>query len=204
VLRPLPVAVGLTRAALAAAQDPFGQSDPFSSRFKERPTFQIKFRPPEGGGEIHLSAKEQSGEKDVYWEATGEVVLEYQDIKITADHAHYVFPTDVATLEGHVVIDQGATRLAADHGTFRLKCKTGRLGNASADLPPTYHIMGEAIEKIGEATYRIENGIFTSCGVPHPAWSFYMSEAIITVDDYARAKNLSFRIGSVPLLYTPY
>jgi len=204
VLRPLLTALGLTLASLAFGQDPFGQSDPFSSRFKEKPTFQIKFRAPEAGSEIHLSAKEQSGEKDVYWEATGEVVLIYQDLKITADHAHYVFATDVATLQGNVVIDQGATRLAGDHGTFRLKGKTGRLENASADLPPSYHIVAEAIEKIGEATYRIEKGIFTSCSVPQPAWSFYMTEAIITVDDYARARNVSFRIRSVPLLYSPY
>jgi LPS-assembly protein len=189
--------------AAASAQDPFGQADPFEGRFKEKSTFQIKFKTPEAGGEIHLSAREQSGEKDVYWEASGDVVLEYQDVKITADRARYVFPTDVATLEGHVVIDQGATRMAGDRGTFRLKAKTGRLENASADLAPTYHIVGEAIEKIGEATYRLEKSVFTSCELPHPAWSFYLSEAIITVDDYAHAKNVSFRLGPVPLLYTP-
>jgi LPS-assembly protein len=204
VRRPLLTTIGALLALNLSAQDPFGQTDPFANRFKEKPNFQIKFRTPEAGGELHLSAKEQSGEKDVYWEASGEVVLEYQDLRITADRAHYVFPTDVATLEGHVVIDQGATRLAGERGMFRLKAKTGRLENASADLAPSYHIIGNAIEKIGEATYRIEKGIFTSCEVPHPSWSFYMSEALITVDDYAHAKNVSFHIGSVPLLYTPY
>ena len=203
ILRPLLSALGLVLAVHASGQDPFGQSDPFSSRFKEKPNFQIRFRVPESGGEIHLSAKEQSGEKDVYWEATGDVVVEYQDLHITADHAHYIFATDVATLEGHVVIDQGATRLAGERGMFKLKAKTGRLENGSADLPPSYHIIGEAIEKIGEATYRIEKGIFTSCEVPKPDWSFSLSEAIITVDDYAHAKNVSFRIGEVPLLYMP-
>ena len=64
--------------------------------------------------------------------------------------------------------------------------------------------MAESIEKIGEATYRIEKGIFTSCDLPRPEWSFYLSRADVTLDDYARMKNVSFRAGPVPVLYTPY
>jgi lipopolysaccharide assembly outer membrane protein LptD (OstA) len=186
-------------------QEPFSQTDPFESRFKQKTNFQIRFRAPEKGGEIRLYTKNPvQYEKDQYWEGSGEVVIEYQDVKITADHARYVFPTDVATLEGHVVIDQGPTRMAGDRAVFKMKEKTGRMENATADLAPTYHIVAQSIEKIGEATYRIEKGIFTACDLPRPAWSFYLSEAVVTLDDYAHMKNVSFRIRSTPLLYTPY
>jgi len=189
----------------ALAQDPFSQGDPFESRFKAKPNFQIKFKAPEKGGEVHLSTKKPVRfEKDKFWEGSEEVVIEYQDVKITSDEARYDFPTKTAVLIGHVVIDQGPTRISGSRGTFHLDTKTGIVEDATADLPPTYHIVAKSIEKIGEATYRIEHGIFTACDLPKPDWSFSMSQATITLDDYARMKDVAFRAGSVPLLYTPY
>ncbi|HEY6066529.1 MAG TPA: LptA/OstA family protein, partial [Thermoanaerobaculia bacterium] len=194
--------LALAPAAPAYAQ--FGSSDPFESRFRNRPSFQIKFRVPEKGGEVRLTTKNPVHyEKDVFWEGSGEVTIEYQDVKITADQARYDFATKTATLEGHVVIDQGPTRLSGSRGVFRVEDKTGRLQDATADLAPTYHVVAESIEKIGEATYRIEKGIFTSCDLPKPEWSFYLSKADVTLDDYARMKNVSFRAGPVPVLFTP-
>jgi len=188
----------------ASAQDAFS-SDPFEAQFKARPNFQIKFRPPTRGGEVRLYTKKPVRfEKDVSWDGSDEVVIEYQDVKITADSAHYDFPTKTATLEGHVVIDQGPTRLSGERGVFHLEEKTGRLEAATADLSPTYHIVAKSIEKIGETTYKIDDGIFTACDVPKPAWSFHMKEALVTLDDYARMKDVSFRASTVPLLYSPY
>lgn len=196
---------GLLLAAAALAQDPFGPTDPFESRFKIKPNFQIRFRVPEPGGEIRLRTKKPVRyEKDLFWEGSEEVEIEYQDLKIKADRARYEYPTDTATLEGNVVIDQGPTRLSGTRAVFHVKSKTGRIEKARADLAPTYHIIAESIEKIGEAVYRIRDGIFTACDVPNPEWSFYLDEATVTLDDYARMKNVSFRAGPVPLLYTPY
>jgi LPS-assembly protein len=195
----------LLLAVAIPAQDPFGSTDPFESRFKTKPSFQIRFRVPEKGGEVRLTTKNPVHyEKDVFWEGSGEVTIEYQDVRITADRARYDFPTKTATLEGNVVIDQGPTRLSGSRGVFRVEDKTGRLENATADLAPTYHVVAEAIEKIGPATYRIEKGVFTSCDLPRPEWSFYLSRADVTLDDYARMKNVSFRAGPVPVLYTPW
>jgi lipopolysaccharide assembly outer membrane protein LptD (OstA) len=196
---------GLLLAAAAFAQDPFGPTDPFESRFKIKPNFQIRFRTPEPGGEIVLRTKKPVRyEKDLFWEGSEEVEIEYQDVRIKADRARYEYPTDTATLEGNVVIDQGPTRLSGTRAVFQVKAKTGRIEKARADLAPTYHVIAESIEKIGEAVYRIRDGLFTSCDVPSPEWSFYLQEATVTLDDYARMKNVSFRAGPVPLLYTPY
>lgn len=205
-MKVLRAALLVASSSLAAlAQDPYSQGDPFESRFKAKPNFQIKFHVPEKGGEVRLSTKKPVRfEKDKYWEGSEEVLIEYQDVKITADEARYDFPTKTAVLVGHVVIDQGPTRLSGSRGTFHLDTKTGVIEDAVADLPPSYHIVAQSIEKIGEATYRIHHGIFTACDLPKPDWSFSMSEATITLDDYARMKDVAFRAGSVPLLYTPY
>jgi lipopolysaccharide assembly outer membrane protein LptD (OstA) len=154
------IAGGLLLFLLAsAASAQFGSSDPFESRFKTKPSFEIRFRVPEKGGEVRLTTKNPVHyEKDVFWEGSGEVTIEYQDVKITADRARYDFPTKTATLEGNVVIDQGPTRLAGSRGVFHVEDKTGRLENAIANLAPTYHVVAESIEKVGEATYLIEKG----------------------------------------------
>jgi LPS-assembly protein len=197
--------LGTLLAGCVLAQDPFGSSDPFEAQFKARPNFQIRFRAPTKGGEVRLSTKKPVHfEKDVSWDGSDEVLIEYQDVKIKADSAHYDFPTKTATLTGHVVIDQGPTRLSGDTGVFHLEEKTGRLENATADLAPTYHVVAKAIEKIGESTYRVTDGIFTACDLPKPSWSFHLAEAVVTLDDYARMKKVSFYAGTVPLLYSPY
>jgi lipopolysaccharide assembly outer membrane protein LptD (OstA) len=150
---PLSAAVLLLVSTLAAlAQDPYSQADPFESRFKSRPNFQVKFKPPEKGGEVRLYTKKPVRfEKDNFWEGSEEVVIEYQDVKITADQAYYDFATKTATLTGHVIIDQGPTRLSGTKGVFHMETKTGILYEATADLPPTYHIVATSIEKVGEA-----------------------------------------------------
>jgi LPS-assembly protein len=195
----------LLLASPALGQQTFSQPDPYESRFRTKPNFQIKFHAPEKGGEVRLyTRKPVHYEKDVYWEGSEEVRIEYQDIVITGDAAHFDFPTRTATLVGHVVIDQGPTRLSGSRGTFQLDSKTGTVEAATADLPPTYHIVADSIDKIGEATYRVHHGIFTACDLPKPDWSFAMSEATVTLDDYARLKDVSFRARTLPVLYTPY
>ena len=202
------LAAGLLLASaltVSAQQDPFAAGDPYESRFKQRSSFQIKFHTPQKGGEVHLSTKNPVHfEKDEYWEGTEDVVIEYQDVKITADAARYDFKTKIATLTGHVVIDQGPIRLSGTNGTFSIESKTGWLENATADLPPTYHVVAQRIDKVADATYKIQDGVFTACDMPDPEWSFTMGEASITLDDYARMKDVAFKAGPVPLLYTPY
>ena len=72
----------LVLPAAALAQDPYSQVDPFESRFKAHPNFQVKFHPPEKGGEVRIYSKNPVRfEKDQFWEGSEDVVIEYQDIK---------------------------------------------------------------------------------------------------------------------------
>jgi LPS-assembly protein len=186
-------------------QNSFDQSDPFASRFKEKSRFEIRLKPPKPGGAVKITALQENCHEDLnVCVAEGEVVVEYQDVKIRADKLSLDRRTNQATMEGHVVIDQGPTRMAGRRGTFDLNQKTGSLEEAEADLEPTFHVIAKTISKVGEETYEIDDGIFTACPVPHPAWSFAMKKARITLDDYARMKDVSFRAGRFPLVFSPY
>lgn len=132
-----------------------------------------------------------------------DVTIEYQDIKMHADKATVNLRTKDVTAEGHVVIDQGPTRLAGSQVVFNLETKTGTFFNASGSMDPSIYFRGEKLEKLDEDTYRMTNGVFTSCDIDKPSWSFHVQQADVTVDDYAHFKNFTFRAHRIPLLWFP-
>jgi len=183
----------------------FDQSDPFASRFKEKSRFEIHFQKPARGGNVKITAQQENcREQLTQCEAEGDVVVEYGDVTIRADRLTFDRKANVVNAQGHVVIDQGKTRMSGASAVFDLEKKTGSLEDAQADLDPEFHIVAKRISKVGETTYEIEDGIFTACSLPTPAWSFRTRHARITLDDYARLRNTSFRIRNFPVLFTPY
>ena len=170
-----------------------------------------KFRftpgPKAGGGEIRWSVAEKTGkievEKDEYAILENEVKIFYQDIQLQADKVTLNLKTRDASAEGHVVVTQGPTRITADTAVFNLDSKTGTFFNATGIMDPSLYFSGSRIEKVDETTYRLEDGIFTSCDLDRPAWSFHVRSAEIKLDDYAHMKDLSFRTRGVPIFWAP-
>ncbi|HVS31296.1 MAG TPA: LPS assembly protein LptD [Thermoanaerobaculia bacterium] len=192
-LRPLLIAALLvfTIAASAAAQ---------ASRFRIVPG------PKPGGGELKWSVGEGGrveGEASEYLILEGDVKIDYQDIKLQAQKVTYNGRTKDVVAEGNVIIDQGPTRVSANQAIYNLDSKTGTFFNATATMDPAMYFSGDRIEKLDEDTYRMTNGVFTSCELDSPAWSFRVGQADITVDDYAHMRNTSFRARRMPLLWLP-
>jgi LPS-assembly protein len=57
---------------------------------------------------------------------------------------------------------------------------------------------------VGEDTYRIRGGSFTTCDGDWPAWRFTGREALVTLEEYASVWGATFEVKNVPLLYSPY
>ncbi len=187
------------------ASDSFDSSDPFAQRFKEKSKFELKIKPPKPGGAVTVTAAHENCEQDLgVCTATGDVHLVYQDVEMRADSLTFDRKSKIATAEGHVVIDEGPTRMSGRRAVFDLEKKTGTIEEAEADLQPTFHVIAKSIAKTDEATYLVRDGVFTACSVPDPAWSFSMTEATITLDDYARMHGVTFHARKVPLFYSPY
>lgn len=158
------------------------------------------------GGEYKLTIAKggrMEAEKDEYFVAEGGVKIEYQDVTVQSDKMTFNQKTKDTVAEGHVILDQGQTRIAAEQTRFNLDSKTGTFFNAQANLNDQLYFTGERIEKVDQDTYHLENGVFTSCDLDKPAWSFHIQSADITLDDYAHMKNVQFRAGSVPIFWTP-
>ena len=167
-----------------------------------------KFRVTPGiktrGGEVKFKAlvKEQFV-RDEYAILEGDVVLEYQDVVVHADKLTANLKTKDVVAEGHVILDQGPTRITGDHIVFNLDSKTGTFFNATGAMQPDMYFVGEKIERLAEDHYVLTNGMFTSCDLDHPSWSFHVASADITLDDYAHMRHVSFRAHDIPLLFAP-
>lgn len=161
------------------------------------------------GGAVTIVAGSTEAIQDDYVllktsEAQPLIIITYQDVKIQAKQIRYNQTTGDLLAEGDVVVDQGPRRLAGQRVEFNINSKTGVVSEASAALEPSIYFRGEKIEKIDEDTYRLTNGVFTSCDIDDPDWSFRVTEGEITIDDYARLHGISFRAKKLPLFYAPY
>jgi len=172
----------------------------------QKPNFKFIPGPRPGGGDVKITVGPHGtieAQKDEYSILQGDVVIEYQDIKLQSDKVTYNLKTRDVVGEGHVVIDQGPTRITATQAVYNLDTKTGTFFNATATMDPSMYFSGDRIEKVDADTYRLTNGIFTSCDLDRPAWSFHVGSADVTLDDYARMNNISFRAHGLPIFWAP-
>ena len=166
---------------------------------------------PGGAEEIRLRADRQETPEPGHLHATGFVDVQAGDLRIQSDVLDF-YQSDkpdgtrqnrmVAT--GNVVFLRGDERLAGDKLEMDLDSTFLVLENASGYLQPEVYVEAKRIERLGQSTYRIEGGRFTSCAQPNPRWGFTASSATIAIDDKIKASNVFFKIKSVPALYIPY
>jgi len=193
----------LAAATLLAQGKDMGQAAQY---YKASPPKKGRFsfiRAPKRGAEAHWEADRQTIEKDEYVILEGHVHFTYEDIKFACDKMTYNLKTKDVVAEGHVILDQGSTRLAGDQAVFNTDTKTGTFFHATGSMEPAMYFTGDKIEKLSDATYRLTNGVLTSCDLDSPSWSFHVRVADITVDDFAHMHDISFRVHRLPLLWAP-
>lgn len=175
-----------------------------SSALAQQKNFRFIQGPKAGGGEVKMKADNETDiVKDEYAILERNVVLEYQDIKLRADKVTYNFKTKDVVAEGNVIIDQGPSRITATRAVYNLNSKTGTFFEATGAMDPSMYFSGDQIEKVDDDTFRLTNGVFTSCDLDRPAWSFRVGYAEVTLDDYARLRNISFRARKLPIFWAP-
>ena len=179
-----------------------------ATQYYKKPTPKFGFAPgpKKGGGDVRVTLAPGGHvvtEKDEYSILEGDVTIEYQDIKLRADKVTHNLRTKDVVADGHVIIDQGPTRITANRAVYNLDSKTGTFFHATGALEPSMYFTGEKIEKIGDQTYRMTDGVFTSCDLDKPSWSFHVRQAEITLDDYAHMRDVTFRAHDIPVFWAP-
>ena len=173
----------------------------------DRLDFQLKFTADakgHGGGTAAGSAANLEYKREDYAVLSGEVQLKYQDLDLKADEVEIDLETKDVIAIGHVILDQGPRRLSGDSLTFNLEAKTGVIRHATGQVTPDYYFTGDEVDKTGDDTYVIKDGVFTSCSQQVPDWSFRVREAEVEVEGYAHVHNATMRVKKLPVFYTPY
>jgi LPS-assembly protein len=157
--------------------------------------------------QISANSVSYEEERELY-EASGDVRIEQQGRLLTADWILFSGRTQIGVAAGNVVIREAGDVVQAEFAWVDLASLRILAENASVDSArPGFLITGDELEKIGDQSYRVERGIFTTCRCPPGSsprpWDIRATETNIRVGGYAVARNVTFRTLGVPVLYTP-
>ncbi|MBV8199172.1 MAG: LPS assembly protein LptD, partial [Acidobacteria bacterium] len=166
-----------------------------------RMDFNLKFQ---DGATAAGSAATFDYKRNDYAVLTGNVQVHYQDLELSGDHVEIDLTSKQVVAQGNVILDQGPKRLTGTTLNFDLDTKTGKMLEATAYVAPDYYFSGVEVDKTGEDTYEVLDGLFTSCSQKTPDWSFHLARARVEVEGYAHMRNVTFRVKELPLFYTPW
>jgi LPS-assembly protein len=147
----------------------------------------------------------------------GAVACKRDDSEVFADELEYWVDKRLVVLTGSVTLRDKSAQISADSAELNTETKLGTFHNASGfamvaekathnqmgGQEPDVYFYGDLIEKIGEDTYRITRGGFTTCVQPTPRWQITSGSATLRVDHYAFLKNALIKAKGVPVFYLP-
>jgi len=112
---------------------------------------------------------------------------------------------NIASASGGVVFADSEDTVRGDSFSINTDDFTGSITNASIFFSKgNYYISGASIAKTGEASYRANDSVVTTCDGSCPDWRIRAKQAGVTIDGYGYARGAVLYGGDVPLLYLPY
>jgi LPS-assembly protein len=137
--------------------------------------------------------------------ATGQVRLKREDAILEADKVIYNERTSDAAAAGNVKYTDPDVFITGSKAEFNIDGKTGKIYDTEVFFrKDNYHIRGKVLEKKGENYYASPEATFTTCDGPVPDWSFRGKNIDAISGERLKARDVSFRIKCLPVLYTPY
>lgn len=136
-------------------------------------------------------------------EFTGPVTMTWEDTRIQADTMRLRDKRYVEA-EGNILIEWGQNRIFGSRLSYDLDEQRGIIEDTYGHVLDEYIFWAKSVEKIGDKKLLLKSGVVTTCTQPLAYWSFAVSSARITIEKYARMRNVRLKIGYVPTLYLPY
>ncbi len=174
---------------------------PFSyGQDQNRPSVVIE----QDGTRLIIKADLIEGNAEETLTASGNVVAEYGDTRMSADTITYNKKEDILTGEGNLLIARGVTWLKGSRAEFNINNNTGVIFDVSGFTDEELYLNAEKVLKTGDKTYTAENGFLTSCTGDVPKWQIKIKRADITLDESFKLRGTIFKIKKIPILYLPY
>ncbi len=139
---------------------------------------------------------------DIYT-AVGHVRMEQRDLYVQADRVVLNNRTGDAVAEGNVYVRDKGDTLIADRVELNVNTREGVITNGKLYLSKeNLHLKGEKIERRSEQVYHVDNGVLTTCD--DDEWFIKARQMDVDMDRYATGSDVSFNMGGIPILYSPY
>jgi len=138
--------------------------------------------------------------------AEGNVEVGFGTRTIKADRIRYDMKSGDAEFVGRVHYEQDGDEFSFDRIALNIKTELGAMYNGRIRIRSNnYQISSEVMEKTGERSFFLRKGELTTCPCdPEPDWKFGVGKTNVTLDGYAFARNVTFRIRDVPVLWFPW
>ena len=181
--------------------------------------------------EITADSVQQESARNLV-KARGNVVVTFEEKTVHADRLIVNTVTGVGEAMGHVVINDGDTRLTADRTRFNMKKNKGKMQNAKGVLvkkeaPPVpkpeipvsmpipmpqknplpvareFYVKGKDLSLVGKDHYQAKEASLTTCTGNLPTWLIQAESADVKMGDRALFTKGIFKVYDVPILYMP-
>jgi LPS-assembly protein len=125
--------------------------------------------------------------------------------KVLAREAVYNSESQEAELIDDVYYEDSSITIKARRAKLNLKDKTGVLYDAEIVFKKEYtRIITPEVEKLSENHFIFKKAIFTTCEGALPDWCIKGRDVDFIKGDRVSAKDATFNIKGIPVLYTPY
>lgn len=141
--------------------------------------------------------------------AEGNVVVIYQDVRLTASRIHYDHSTGQLIVDGPITLtDASGTILIADAAALSSDLQTGLLQSARMVLDQQLQIAATEINRVGGRYTQMTKVVASSCQVcadnPVPIWSIRAARVIHDQEErQLYFHDAQLRIMDVPVMYLP-
>jgi LPS-assembly protein len=164
---------------------------------------------PEAGGvdgNIHIQADRMSrSEASGIYNAEGNVVVLWQESRLTADTVNYSTVDRQLHASGSVVLSKGPAVLKGK--TLLLDTVSGRAEmDASQFTTPESGVVvtAEKLVRISDSQFTASTTELTTCDMPSPSWKFGADNLYVNTLGYATGRHVIFYVKDVPVLYLPW
>ncbi len=134
---------------------------------------------------------------------TGNISIDYEDVKLTCERVTVYLDTREAIAEGNVKITQKDAYFTGDKMNYNFDKRTGRAIDAYVNYTPFYG-KSRDVEKVSENQINIQKGMITTCDLDKPHYRVEAKQVRIYLEDKVIANSIVFYVGNCPIMYLPY
>ncbi len=136
--------------------------------------------------------------------AEGNVVIVYQDAKLTCDKVVVYSDTNDAVAEGNVRLYSAKGNLEGEKLVYNFTRKTGIITGAKLQsLAPPFYGAAKNIEKFSDQHLGFKKGFITTCDLAKPHYRLTTRRIEIFPGEKIIANDVRFVIGKATLFYLP-